>query len=612
MSRESIVFIGAHPDDTEGFGATAFLLRDAFDIHVVDLTHGELGLGRAGLVDGSTAATRTQEERDACALLGATPHFLAEIDGDAHAGGSSVSLLAAILKDLRPRAVFTHWPVDNHQDHVQAAAVTAHALWRLDYKPEVYFFEVMFAQTANFVPLYYVDVSSVMERKAALLRAYPCQNRDDCILNDNLKRARIRGAEAMPPVAAAEAFTTHDGAPIPGGVLEPFARRGLPLLRRAVDGPVELPDFDKKAWAFHKGYRPLGVRADECTAKGALIDDLTTVTTVRGRRLAPGRDFRADPEWGTVGLLPGAPREAVRLSYAYVEQRIDAIVEKDGVQTRRSGEPHVCRPLPPPLREGERRVENILVSADGEEHFPILAAADDAPRTAPGAETATPQTLAKLRAGEPVTILAWGDSVTEAAYLPEHERWQGQFVRRLRRAFPTSAITLVTNGWGGRCLRNFLDEPAGSQHNFEEKVAGLKPDLVVSELCNDAGRPADEISSGYEFVLAAFRARGIEWVALTPHYFRRDWMGLAAQRDCDDDPRPYTDFLRRFAREKGIGLADAALRWGHLWREGIPYETLLRNNINHPDASAMAFFADALMDFFGVAEPPSPPGARAP
>ena len=46
MNKESIVFIDAHPDDAEGFGATAFLLRDKFDLHVVDLTHGELGLGR--------------------------------------------------------------------------------------------------------------------------------------------------------------------------------------------------------------------------------------------------------------------------------------------------------------------------------------------------------------------------------------------------------------------------------------------------------------------------------------------------------------------------------------------------------------------------------------
>ena len=601
MEKESVFFIGAHPDDAEGFGATAFLLRDRYDLHVVDLTHGEFGLGRKGLIDGSTAATRFEEERQACAFLGATPHFLAEIDGDAYAGGSSVSLLVNLLRELRPRAVFTHWPVDAHQDHVQAAAVTAHALWRLDYRPEVYFFEVMLAQTSNYRPLYYVDVSSVIDQKAALLRHYACQNQNDGIVRDNLKRARIRGAEAAPPVAAAETFTTRDGCLIPGGVLAPFARVGAPpLFRRAVDGPVELPAFDEKAWAFKKGYRPVGILADECSVKGALVHELTQATTLSGRPLAPGREFRLDPEWGVVGLTPDAPREPVRLSYAYTMQRLDSIVERNGEKTRRYGEPHVFNPMPPPLSDGERCVENFLVTGEGETRFPVLADASQAPRTVPNAETTIPRTLAKLRAGEPVTILAWGDSVTDATFLPEADRWQSQFVRRLRKAFPKSEISLVSRGWGGRNIRSFLDEPPGSEHNYAETILAAAPDLVVSEFVNDAGLAPEKALELYGRVLTDFRARGIEWAILTPHYIRCDWMGLKAQTDCDDDPRPYTAFVRRFPRENGVGLADASLRWGHLWREGIPHETLLRNAINHPNALGMSFFADALMDFLGL------------
>ena len=60
MAKEAVVFVGAHPDDSEGFAATAFLLKDRYDIHVVDLTRGELGLGWPGFYDGSTAATRVE------------------------------------------------------------------------------------------------------------------------------------------------------------------------------------------------------------------------------------------------------------------------------------------------------------------------------------------------------------------------------------------------------------------------------------------------------------------------------------------------------------------------------------------------------------------------
>lgn len=32
---------------------------------------------------------------------------------------------------------------------------------------------------------------------------------------------------------------------------------------------------------------------------------------------------------------------------------------------------------------------------------------------------------------------------------------------------------------------------------------------------------------------------GAEWIILSPHYVRPDWMGLTKEREIDDDPRPY-------------------------------------------------------------------------
>ena len=47
-----------------------------------------------------------------------------------------------------------------------------------------------------------------------------------------------------------------------------------------------------------------------------------------------------------------------------------------------------------------------------------------------------------------------------------------------------------------------------------------------------------------------------------------------------------------------LALADASLRYGRLWRQGLPYSTLLMNNINHPNPYGMGIFADALMALF--------------
>ena len=226
LAKDAIVFVGAHPDDSEGFAATAFLLKDRYDIHIVDLTRGELGLGWPGFYDGSTAATRMAEERRACALLGATVHFLDEKDGSACASERSAAALTRLLLRLKPRAVFTHWPVDAHADHVQAAAVTARALrdslpaFDPGPRPERYFFEVLPSQTQNYRPLYYVDVSRTMASKLELLRCYACQNKDDSLAKVKLAQAKRRGAERVPRADCAETFTTFDGRPIPGGVLE--------------------------------------------------------------------------------------------------------------------------------------------------------------------------------------------------------------------------------------------------------------------------------------------------------------------------------------------------------------------------------------------------------
>ena len=42
--RDRLLFFGAHTDDSEGFAGTAFLLRDRYEIHVVDLSEGNAGL----------------------------------------------------------------------------------------------------------------------------------------------------------------------------------------------------------------------------------------------------------------------------------------------------------------------------------------------------------------------------------------------------------------------------------------------------------------------------------------------------------------------------------------------------------------------------------------
>lgn len=225
--RERIVFIGAHPDDSEGFAGIAFLLKDRYDLHIVDYTNGDFGLGEAGFRDGSTAKLRQAEERDACAFLGATPHFIGEIDSQALVTRRDVDAISALLRELNPVAVFCHWPVDGHPDHVMTAAALYRAMKDVKCRAQLYYYEVIPSETRAFRPLYSVDISAVMDKKTEMMRRYKCQNDGDWLAQDKLKQAAQRGAERVPAVRYAEAFTTYNGRPMKKGILHNLPETAL-------------------------------------------------------------------------------------------------------------------------------------------------------------------------------------------------------------------------------------------------------------------------------------------------------------------------------------------------------------------------------------------------
>jgi hypothetical protein len=375
-----------------------------------------------------------------------------------------------------------------------------------------------------------------------------------------------------------------------------------------------LPLYDPKAAGWVKGAQLKGVRAQETTTPH-LFDPDSLVLRAGPEADAPvfrrGEDYEADATWGTFGRCTNSAikeGQPVFASYRHAQLRLDAVVLTRARRVElRQGEPRSAAPLPPALEKGERRLASIwlpgrLKSLAPEHLFPVLETAYPEPRKPKPtpAERLCPKAMKKLRSGQRLRILAWGDSVTVGTFVPdwEHTRWQEQFVTRLKARFRHANIELLTEAWGGRNTSSFLDEPPGSPHNYQEKVLALKPDLIISEFVNDAGMNPAQVNERYGKLLVDFQGIGAEWIILTPHYVRPDWMGLNRERDIDDDPRPYVAGLREFAPQHQVALADASRRYGRLWRQGIPYSSLMLNSINHPDARGMKIFADALMGLF--------------
>lgn len=362
-----------------------------------------------------------------------------------------------------------------------------------------------------------------------------------------------------------------------------------------------LPRYRDGGW-WDAGYRLAALKMWEVAACGALITNSVKVVAADGRELVAGRDFKVQPDWSAVGLCGAAVSNAnpVTVSYCYRAERLDGWFENaEGVIDVRRGVPAAFNPRPAAIPAGARRFANCWVRGAGRHDNGCFFRCEGAftpPKPAVPAEVACPKTLAKLRAGGRVRILAWGDSVTEASYLPDDERWQSQLAERLRAMYPKARIEMVSQGWGGRRITNFLETPEGHEHGYTNTVLNSGADLVISEFVNDSWFTAADVSNHYGRVLADFRSRGIEWICLTPHYMMPQWNGLKGCAESDNDPRSYVKALREFAAANGVGLADAAARWGHLWREGVPYVTRFVNGVNHPDREGMSYFADAVCE----------------
>lgn len=94
---------------------------------------------------------------------------LMKVDGDAYACREACAKFAELLKDIRPRAVITHWPMDHHLDHLMAYAATMKAIQLARIEPEIYYHE-QDHQTKGFQPAYWVDISSVEDEKERIIR----------------------------------------------------------------------------------------------------------------------------------------------------------------------------------------------------------------------------------------------------------------------------------------------------------------------------------------------------------------------------------------------------------------------------------------------------------
>jgi LmbE family N-acetylglucosaminyl deacetylase len=225
----------AHPDDAE-FLCAGVLIRLArehgWEVHIASMTAGDCG--SAELSADEISRLRRAEGAKAAACVGGHYHCLEERDCLIVYGERTLEKVTRLLRQVRPRLVFTHSPSDYLLDHeitstiVRAAAFTApipnfladrHLGPVLEHVPHLYYCDAIEGKDPlgrEVSPGFCVDISSVIEEKAAMLACHASQ-RDWLLKHHGMDqyvqtmrtwsaaRGRARG------VAFAEGFRQHLG-----------------------------------------------------------------------------------------------------------------------------------------------------------------------------------------------------------------------------------------------------------------------------------------------------------------------------------------------------------------------------------------------------------------
>jgi len=390
-------------------------------------------------------------------------------------------------------------------------------------------------------------------------------------------------------------------------VLTQSAPRVAPAERRCVTGEtLKLAAEAPRLWSRGTVLEALAVNTKGIVPAPDAFDAKSLVVKHGGRTLELGQDYLVDAAWGTLGLAPGSRvtiNDTVSVDYCYSLRRVDTLVrERNGQQRVIAGVPEFTDPKPPAVPAGARAVANLFVNYFNDGQTPDVFPIEKSKPPTLSAPGRVPKTLAKLKAGQPVRIVSWGDSVTTGADVTPQESYTAVFESLLRARYPKAQTTVTPIAVGGSHSRQWLypDQfTAGRLPKDElrwQRVIDAKPDLVTIEFVNDASMKPEDLPRVYGDILQRLQTIGAEVIFITPHFTMLSMMKFSTLRDREQ--RPYVLALREFAKQRGVALADAAARWEHLWREGIPYVTLLKNGINHPDARGHRLFAEELLRCF--------------
>ena len=232
VNRRVVLAFGAHPDDIEMLcGGTLVRLAEAgWEVHIATATAGDCGT--TSETPWAISHRRTEEAKQAAAVIGATYHCLGERDGFIIYDQPALRKCIDLFRGIAPTLVLTLAPRDYMVDHEMASLLARSASFVFSIPniapwppkegarvPHLYYCDPLDGvdPLGNPVtPTTLIDVTAQMEKKTAMLACHASQREwlrahhgMDEYIEAMHRSAAVRGK--LLGVPAAEAFVQHLG-----------------------------------------------------------------------------------------------------------------------------------------------------------------------------------------------------------------------------------------------------------------------------------------------------------------------------------------------------------------------------------------------------------------
>ena len=182
MEKHRILAVGAHAGDMEIScgGVLIKEIQQGNDVHLLHLSRG--GRGHFEKSSEEYGKQKEEEAREYARKIGASVHFLDYMDAEVPDSREARLAVAAVIREVKPRAVLGHWRSSLHPDHVIGHRLTDTAvLWAaLDGIGEApvwrgvrrLLFTENWEDPEDFAPYLYVDVTEFREAWRDAAQAY--------------------------------------------------------------------------------------------------------------------------------------------------------------------------------------------------------------------------------------------------------------------------------------------------------------------------------------------------------------------------------------------------------------------------------------------------------